>query len=198
MAITLLVRSFWSRFLIFFINGQSSSRFTSFLSLRVARRKELSSDWSLQASFVIFSNCQLRIPSYYVGQRGGVHGDRAIAPPLDYRSRFPFSRSANVTRPVYHLRSVRADHTHVEVVAQLHLQLGLPVLIGPVRRYRWRWWRWRRTAISLTISLASRRPVFLAFSRVVMVVMSGVAVNRQSGVRGLAAVGLMPGGQRWR
>lgn len=105
----------------------------------------------------------------------------------------------NVRCPINRLRSVRADHAHVETVAQLHLQLGLPVLIGSVRRYRWRWRRRRRTAVSLTISLASGRPVFLALSRVVMVVMSGVAVDWQSGVRGLAAVGLMPGGQRrWR
>jgi len=104
----------------------------------------------------------------------------------------------NVTHSICHLRSVRANHAHVEVVAQFHLQLGLPVLIRPVRRYRWRW-RWRRwTAISLTISLANGRSVFLALSRVMMVVMSGVAVDRQSGVRGLAAVGLMPGGQRRR
>lgn len=101
-------------------------------------------------------------------------------------------------RPIYRLRSVRADHAHVEVVAQLHLQLGLPVLIGPVRRYRWRWRRRRRTGISLAIPLASGRPILLALSRVVMVVMSGVPIDRQSGVRGLAAVGLVPGGQRRR
>lgn len=87
-----------------------------------------------------------------------------------------------MTRPIYRLRSVRADHAHVEAVAQFHLQLGFPVLIGPVRRYRWRRRRRRRTTISLAISLASGRPVFLALSRVVMVVMSGVAVNRQSGI----------------
>ena len=106
----------------------------------------------------------------------------------------PFVYLQRVTRPIYHLRSVRADHAHVQVVAQLHLQLGLPVLVGPVRRYRWRWWRWRRTAVPLTIPFASGRPIFLSLSRVMMIVMSSVAIDRQSGIRGLAAVGLMPGG----
>lgn len=167
-------------------HGQSSSRFTSFYFFCIARRKELSSDLS---------------PSSFQIVNFSILCETTEESTVIIRSRLfwttdPVCRLfiCNMTHLIYHLRSVRADHAHVQVVAQLHLQLGLPVLIGPMRRYRWRWWRRRRTIVSLTISFASGRPILLPLSCVMMVVMSSVAVDRQSGIRGLAAVGLKPGG----
>lgn len=129
--------------------------------------------------------------------------ERAIISFLDSRCVFSFSWSARCRIRFIgaRLRSICPDNAHVKAIAQLHLQLGLSMLIGSVRRYgrrRWRrrWW----TVVPLTISLASGRPVFFAFPRVMMIMMSGVSVDRQSGIRGLATICLMPGGQRrrWR
>lgn len=97
------------------------------------------------------------------------------------------------------LRSIRPNNTHVEAVSQLHFQLGLSMFIGSVRRwYRRRRWRRWWIVIPIAISLANGRSVLFTLPRMMMIVMSGVSVDRQSGIRGLATICLMPGGQRRR